>query len=214
MELTINDDGYIIHPINSIATPDTQERSYIKVGDKYFYFTTPGICTSYNTVLKILHSADEVTTVFDLKKEIREQVRDQYARAWAIHCLKGYDLAEMASDVKLDFLTKFKQFFKAKSRLVYDVDEDGRPIRERVKYYEADFLFNSKTGEAKGVFNCCTTKEPVDGEEIIENIGDMALSNYLIIDKRNYLNENGMIIAGGENNNCTPITTNENLSNF
>jgi len=37
----------------------------------------------------------------------------------------------------------------------------------------------------------------------------MVLSNYLIINERNVL-ENGII----KTKNCTPITTNENLSNF
>lgn len=213
IELKLNDQGYITNPVNSLGNPNATEKSYIKVGKNYFYFTTPSICTMYNRVLKLVYEADSAATVFDLKGDIRENIKNKYVRAWALYCLKNYNQAAFVSSIKNSFILSFVKFFTAKSRLLYDYESDP-PIRTQENYYEATFQFNSKTGEAKGWFNCLTTKEPVDGEEIIENVGDMVLGKYLIIDERNHLNEYGLVVAGGENNNCTKITTNESLSKF
>lgn len=211
MELSLDDDGYITNPINSIAQPDGTEHSYIKIGNNYFYFTTPSICTHYNKALKIIEEADSSKKVVDIRKQFREQLKNKYAREWALYCLKKYDLNDSATAIAEEFKVAYKRLFTPKARAVNDYENK---IRYQEIYYEADFMFNSKTGEAKGFFHCRTLAEPQDGEEIIENVGDMVLSKYPIIDERNYLTANGLVIAGGENNNCTEITTNENLSHF
>ena len=210
LELTIDDEtGYIINPINSIGSPN-KDKSYIKVGERYFYFTTPSLCTSYNKALQIIHEAEETMTVYDLKKEIREKVKDRYARKWSLYCLKDYSLETFVHDIEDQFVNDMKNFFKPQYKDLYNYD--AVPIEHtRIHYYEASFVFNSKTGEARGTFSCHTPENPNEGEEITENVGDMVLSNYLIIDEKNYLDENtGLVLI----KNCTPITTSENISNL
>ena len=76
------------------------------------------------------------------------------------------------------------------------------------------FTINSKTGEAKGSFwvkQLRTTADKVDNAsfyEVDENVGDMIISNYLIIEGRNYLNSNGEISSS----DCKEITSNEDLT--
>ena len=78
------------------------------------------------------------------------------------------------------------------------------------------FTIDSKTGEAKGSFSVRqlrTTKDKVDDDasfyEVKENVGDMIISDYLIIEGRNYLNSNGEISSS----DCKEITSNEDLTN-
>lgn len=213
MELKLNNEGYITNPVNSLGNPNATQKSYIKVGKNYFYFTTPSICTMYNRVLELVYKADSAATVFDLKQDVRDNIKNKYVRAWALYCLKEFSQASFVSAIKSAFITKFTKFFTVKTTFTYNYNTTP-PTRTQKNYYEATFQFDSKTGEAKGWFNCLTLKEPVDGEEIIENVGDMVLGKYLIIDERNHLNEYGLVVAGGANTNCTEITTNEEISKF
>ena len=213
LELKFNNDGYITNPINSIGAPDATEQSYIKVGEHYFYFTTPGICTMYNKALQLIDEMEDTATVYELRKEFRDKIRDKYARAWVLDCIKNYELTTSISGIRSEVRSKIKKFFVASTRTNIKLVNNS-VIREIETYCNADFYFDSKTGDAKGTFTCLTTKEPVDGEKVTENVGDMVLSSYLIIDERNHLSEEGRVIAGGDNNNCTEITTNETLTNF
>ena len=78
------------------------------------------------------------------------------------------------------------------------------------------FVINSKTGEATGEFyikkitsasQTITNITTFTKEE--ENVGDMIISDYLIIEGRNYLNSNGEITL----NECKKIFSNESLEN-
>lgn len=193
LQFTFDDNGYINHPVNSVASSPETERSYIKVGKNKFEFTTPGLLTAYNKAIQIVDEIKEEASIFDLKKEFREKIRDKYVRAWAIYSLSKIDAAsaDNASKKKTDIKNKIKELF---------TDE-----------YSAEFKFDSKTGTAIGIFNINTIDEEKHptSEKITENVGDMVLSNYLIINERNIL-ENGIITT----EKCTPITTNENLSEF
>jgi len=192
LQFTFDDNGYINHPVNSVASSPETERSYIKVGKNKFEFTTPGLLTAYNKVIQIVDEIKEEASIFDLKKEFREKIRDKYVRAWAIYSLSKIDAAsaDNASEKKTKIKNKIKELFTK---------------------YSAEFEFDSKTGTAIGIFDINTfneEKNPIP-EKITENVGDMVLSNYLIINERNIL-ENGIITT----EKCTPITTNESLSDF
>lgn len=205
MDIKLNDDGYITNPINSIGSPDAEEKSYIKVGNHYFYFTTPGIFTSYNKTLDIFNKMKDSTSILDVRKEIRNKIREKHARAWALYCIKDCALTDTLGAKRESLLENYKKFLVHSSRSTDDGDVDC---------ILAAFSFNSKTGESTGIFSCLTPDSSEKGEQVIENVGDMVLSEYLIIDEQNHLSENRLVIAGGENNNCTPITTNEQLFNL
>lgn len=192
LQFTFDDNGYIDHPVNSVASNPETERSYIKVGENKFEFTTPGLLTAYNKAIQIVDEIKEEASIFDLKKEFREKIRDKYVRAWAIYQLSQIDAtsADNASEKKTAIKNGIKQLFTK---------------------YSAEFEFDSKTGTAIGIFDINTFDEDKNpaSKKITENVGDMVLSNYLIINERNIL-ENGIITT----EKCTPITTNENLSDF
>ena len=197
--------GYYIQiPKNSFVNNDI--KSYIRLTnngvDKYFYFTTPSLLTGYNTAISIF-SASEGKSIIEIKTQITNEVKEYYSRAWAIACLNKINSNESyiinnteASDV--DNLKIYMQHF-------IDINTSFT------------FSFDSKTGEALGNFRVATldaNHNDVDNSftylNVVENVGDMVLSNYLIIDEKNYLNSDGNIVAA----NCTQITSNDTLSNF
>lgn len=200
--------GYIVHPINSITSDADAERSYIKVGEHYFKFTTPSICTMYNRVLEKLDNIDEDETIVNTKDWIRENIKNKYVRQWLFYCLDqaGAENDSITSEKWEQARNQFITFFVEQPRWVYDY---VNRIREWEIKYEVSFEFNSKTGEAIGKFICRTPDKPINGKPITENVGDMVLSKYLIIDERNHLVDGRVVI--GENGNCTKITTNEEI---
>lgn len=219
LKMVLDEEGYIIHPVNKIGSPDG-DKSYIQVGSHKFEFTTPGIWTAYNKAIQIVKTIENNVTIFELKKQFREKIRDKYVRKWAIYCLSDKDMNSTVQSVKDQIITDLKGFFVPE--ITYETI-DG--VETQIVYYIGDFSFNSKTGEAKGIFKY---REPDDSnqvanlslsqksinKQITENVGDMVLSNYLIIDERNYLsteeNTKGLVLI----ENCTKITTNEDITNF
>ena len=217
---------YITNPINSIASemstalPTQDEsaaaptKSYIQVGSTKFEFTTPGILTAYNKAIQIVDEIKSEASVYDLKKEFREKVKDKYMRAWCIYSLsKPTSLPEadnVTDDMRTNIKTRLKGFFVPKLKVTTTENDEQEVQNVTTNEYYAFFTFDSKTGISTGEFNVQVVKNQESKAEIItENVGDMVLSNYLIINERNVL-ENGII----KTKNCTPITTNENLSNF
>jgi len=183
MELKFSDNNYITNPTNKIYNSELKEEdySYIAIGDKKFKFTTPSILTSYNQAIKIFSLAESFNKV-ELLQQIRDTVNEYYARAWAIDCVNRHTSKE-------DAISQMRDFF----------------VRDLVT-----FIINSKTGEAIGDFTIKYRNdiENIEDKTIKQNVGDMIRSDYLIIEGRDYLNENGEI------NQCHEITTNEELSNM
>ena len=183
MELKFSDNNYITNPTNKIYNSELKEEdySYIAIGNKKFKFTTSSILTSYNQAIKIFSSATSFNKV-ELLQQIRDTVNEYYARAWAIDCVNNHTSKE-------DAILQMRDFF----------------VRDLVT-----FIINSKTGEAIGDFTIKYKNDIGDIEDktIKQNVGDMIRSDYLIIEGRDYLNENGEI------NQCHEITTNEELSNM
>ena len=107
MEMKINSEGYITNPINSIGSESTDEKSYIKVGSHYFYFTTPGICTMYNKALQIFKESEDSKTIIELRQTLREKIRDKYVRAWALYCIKDLNLGSSFGSYREDVVNQF-----------------------------------------------------------------------------------------------------------
>lgn len=191
---TIN--NYVTTPANSFTSPNTPY-STITVGSltqQKLYFTTPNILTSFNTVIKIITDDKEKNDSWEnIRKHIREQVRHQAVRQWAIKVI-NYGESKNSSEATLKTLMSY--FLKDSSGTVY-------PIK---------CSFNSETGEAYGEFFYRTVTNTVPNNDGAwatygtipnknntnsakkEDIGDMIRSNYLTIKDRNYFTENGHVV--------------------
>ena len=202
-----DDDGYITHPLNSFSNSDDDDSySYIRVGSHEFKFTTPSICTMYNKVLTKLDEAKDTEYLIDTKNYIRENIKDKYVRQWFFYCIQDKNESMPTPEAwDEEVREKFTSFFVPQTKWIYDYITNRR---EKSEEYHAEFEFNSKTGEAIGTFKCKTPYNE-EGVLVTENVGDMVLSKYLIIDERNHLVDGRIIL-----NNCTEITTNEQISNF
>ena len=77
---------YVKEPKNSFVS---DEYSYIKIGKKYFYFTTPSLLTSLNKSLYYFKHIIQNTATATVITDLIEQIPDYYARAWAIACVKS-----------------------------------------------------------------------------------------------------------------------------
>ena len=190
-------DYYISNPRNKIANKNLSEFSQIIVGDKIFKFTTPSILTGYNQAIQIFSSAKDKYPA-SVITEIREYVNEKYSRAWAIVCLNALSASKVIDDTDINTLkTNMKKFINA--------NDTERPMT---------FSFNSKTGEAKGTFyvkQLKNTSEDIDEVSfypVEENVGDMIVSDYLIIEGRNYINSDGEISL----QDCKKIESNEDLT--
>ena len=192
--LIFDDNGYIINPKNKIQNPDliNSEYSFISIGDKYFYFTTPSMLTGYNQALKIFYESKTNFIKTDVLDRINLEVKEYYVRAWTIKCINSFSFGSstVSDSDSIAFIDDMKKFFNT------DI-----PVT---------FIIDSKTGETIGQYSINThTAVDLYYEIIEENIGDMIRSDYLIIEGRNYLNSNGALTI----NDCKTITTNENLVN-
>lgn len=184
-----NNDGYITHP-SSKFLDQSAVYSNIKVGNKIFEFTTPSILTGYNTALKIIKNSSNNISFVDLLNTIKEEVKENYSRAWAIKCINQHKANKLIvnNTIKNNILNDFKNFI--------DVNND------------MTFTFDSKTGEAIGNFIIKTASN--NDISIEEKVGDMVCSDYITIEERNYLNSNGEITI----DNCHKILSNEELTDF
>lgn len=179
MNLKFNN-NYITNPKNKIYNSNLTEYSYIAIENKKFEFTTSSILTNYNQAIKILKNSSFNKP--ELLQQIRDMVNEYYIRAWAIDCVNNASSKEAAISQMASFFT---------DNLV-------------------TFIINSKTGEAIGEFHIKTRNAQgnLENLSIKQNVGDMIRSDYLIIEGRDYFDENGEI------SKCHQITTNEELSNM
>lgn len=226
-----NEEGYIVHPHNSIGTPN-EEPSYIKVGKNYFKFTTPSICTMYNKGLQLLNDAKQGGTIsesiFEFRQRIRETIKNKYVKQWLLYCISDLSNEDRTSEVIDDeIINEYKTFFIKQTVRVFDYDTNTTNIEDE---YHGEFEFNSETGEAIGKFYCMRPADLINEDneiiikdenesdiedqdvlkcQITENVGDMVLSKYLIIDERNYLVDGRILLE-----NCTPIESNEKVNNL
>ena len=153
-------------------------------------FTTPNILTSYNKAVKILSegyvaNADAVA----LAKKINNEVHHAGVREWALAYINNAEIINSTPDPQV-FHDKMISFFK---------DSTGKIV-------PINFSFNSKTGAAIGHF---TYRKPDSALSFFSNsqdynqfhvitstedVGDMLLSNNIILRDRNYPTETGKVV--------------------
>ena len=188
---------YINTPANKFTNENIPYNT-ITIGSQTIqelHFTTPNILTSYNTVIKIINTYCGTGESYEnIRKYIREQVRHQGVRQWAI---KVINYAEEKSLMNTADLCLYMSYFLKDSSL---------------QVYSIKCQFNSENGECYGWFHYREVTDeipedanawktygsiPQDNDEMTlkkEDIGDMIRSNYLIIKDRNYPTVNGRII--------------------
>ena len=227
---------YIKAPKNSFVG---NSYSYIKIDDKYFYFTTPSLLTSLNKALYYFKRIPGGTATPEVITYLIEQIPNYYARAWAIACVKSLNAdtiivtganrhkeALCNNMMSLMINNNFKKDGKLiipnsniGDHIVNDESALTGPIFETYNtnptaYGNAmTFTFNSKTGEAKMKTQVRVAKNNNIEESILvnieENVGDMVCSNYLTIENRNFLNSDGKIDLV----DCKKISSDLKLSN-
>lgn len=175
--------GYISAPENSYTNP-SKPYNTITIESEHKHelrITTPNLLTSYNKVIDIFTNAGS-KTVEDLRVELRENVRHARVREWANKVLDG---------APGNRITNMQYMFKDTSS----------------NWYPMTFSFNSETGEAVGTFKYRTiggtaTQETdwsaygtIPSNTVEEDIGDMLLTNYILIIDRNYPTDGGNIVG-------------------
>ena len=202
-----NDNGYICNPKNKYA-PDDEGKTYNtfsfeSLNKKELHFTTPSVYTGYNQAIKIIETAAVGKSWVDLRKQIRNYVNHPAARAWA-----NYVIDTLSSSLTIDEDNRVVAIERMKYFLL---DSDGSTC------LSSKFIIDSKTGNATG-YLCYRTAPTEIYEEISwdttgldldteaeedkkyskitheEDVGDMILSNYLIIEDQNQP-EDGKIVA-------------------
>lgn len=204
MKPIMDANDYISSPKNKIQNPELEEFSTITIedenfGDKIFQFTTPGILTGYNQAIKIFSNSLNKTPT-EVLNLIREQINEQYSRAWAVACLNALNISSLLTSQNLITLkNNMKKFVNFNAPIVFSV--------------------NSKTGEATATFSIKILNSATDTinkttfSNIKQNVGDMIRSDYLVIEGRNYLDSNGGIVLESKSG-YKKISSNENLTDF
>lgn len=193
---------------------------------KEFRFTTPNIYTSYNQIIRIFDNDELIaygTSWATIRELIRETVWHPEVRAWANRAIDVFDDEDGQGTIDKsqalinprytpeNIKTLLKDFM-----LYFFKPATGSgvlPVR---------FTFNAKTGESFGEFQHRSSigqsaydKSYDDGYpginwanycknnviSVKENVGDMVKSKYLIIEERNYPNEDNNIVAWRQDSN-------------
>ena len=173
----IDNQGYIISPYNSHTSVKYNTLTIESINKQELRFTTPNIFTSYNKAIEIFHTQNNMTDE-DLRAKIRDNVRHSAVREWAIHVIDDSEITNNVEGMKL-FL-----------------QDDKGVIPSCI------FTFNSENGDALGEFKYRTigNTSNVISNFVTEDVGDMLLSNYIIIRDRNYPTSEGVVVAWADDN--------------
>ena len=169
-------DGYINAPSNSYASENYPSSAIVvqSTERQELRITTPNIYTSFNRIINIFKQyidSNSTKSWDDIKLTIREDVKHSAVRAFAvkvIDSLKGNNTPAEAT--VSDFIDTMWLFLTNTNDSIFS----------------ATFTFNSETGEATGTFKYRTKLTGNFGiTESTEDVGDMLLSNFLVIRERN-----------------------------
>lgn len=185
-------ENYIKAPKNSITNPT---KPYTTISFKYqdntydFNFTTPGIYTGYNQAIQIfdrIGQQEESISWEELRTLIRDNVKHYAPRAFAMRVIDVYRAGSQSESAErlTDMLSLMQNFLRDANNA----------------YYPASIEIDSKTGRAFGNFSY-TTIENFEGENITykrgnklkEDVGDMVKSEYIKLEDRNRLNDEGRL---------------------
>lgn len=175
---------YISEPCNSYIQNATKKYNTFTIESltkQNLYFTTPNIYTSYNAALKVFETyANSSYTWETVRENLRDTIRHPKIREYAIQILNA---AQNSSNESVGVSVSYTELQANMKKFLTGAAQDAKP---------ATFTFNSKTGEAIGIFSYYP-----DGSTLLqdqeENVGDMLRSNYIFIQDRNYPTSQGII---------------------
>ena len=179
---------YIVAPKNEYAnTNGSYNKIIVKCQEtQEFLFTTPSLYTAYNQAIKLLDDITAADSWSDVKDRIRDNVKHQVVRAWVVALItkiQSSNSSATPNGSSTQILNNMPRLFR---------DGSGNT-------YPASFSFNSKTGEAYGVFSYNTSPVLAYSSNTLsvssatkvsnqrENVGDMVKSTYIILNERNYM---------------------------
>lgn len=179
----LGQDGYIISPNNDIGNTNNEScyntLTIESLDKKEFKFTTPSIYTGFNQVVKIFKTAGDGVAWEDVRAQLRDNVKHYAPRQYGLAVLESMRSGVSTTTTILNnMIAKMSDFIK---------DTNGQIV-------PAAFTINSKNGQAVAYIKYRNTN--LDSPAMIEseeNVGDMILSNYLLIEERNYPNAIGQI---------------------
>ena len=176
--------AYINSPCNSYANTNSKKYNTFtitSISEQKLQFTTPNIYTSYNKAIKVFENyANSNYTWEKVREALRDTVRHPKVREYAISILNTEQTNSNSSTIPNNKTATLQNKMK---KFLTGSGSSAKPVT---------FTFNSKTGEAVGVFNYYT-----DGSTLSQNqeedVGDMLCSNYIILQDRNYPTNKGKI---------------------
>lgn len=199
-------------PYNTIIFKATKEH--------HFNFSLPSFYSSYNQLIEIIDQFVVANTAWlTIREYIRDLVKHPIVRAWANCIINHYDTAAGAGIVSSEL---DKDELKQGMRYLF-CNGSGETLPAR-------FEFDGKTGKAKGTF---TVRDPkkvtaedyedfdasnlASGSEnlliLVEDVGDMVKSNYLILDERNVLDDSFKVQGWTESHPDYAYQISHNLDN-
>ena len=203
LEPIFDANGYIVSPINKYTEDETPYNTITltAVNEHKFEFTAPSLYSSYNEALYVFDELLEPVTAWLLIRDyIRTRVKHPVVRAWANRVIDRFDTDRGGGQIPNGSVTGLVQDLKDGMKYLFlDGNNELMP---------AEFEFNARTGKAKGSFTLRdyslitssyaeeteTWAEFLDGTgenfmQLVEDVGDMVNSNYLILDERNTLDD-------------------------
>lgn len=192
----------IISPYNKYGGTEKEYNTIVFKATKehHFDFTLPALYRNYNEILSIFDEYVEYQGAWlTVREQIRNNIKHPIVRAWANCVINRYDTREYNGQIQyhdglIDSLKQGMQY------LFYDASGNVLPAR---------FEFDGKTGKTKGTFlvrnpqnvsnesEISSWNELAAGTEnlinLVEDVGDMVKSSYLILDERNVLDDSFLI---------------------
>lgn len=212
----LNSEGYVSVPRNSFTDSNTPYNSIIveSSNKQIMQLTTPNILTSYNKAISIFKKMINITenekykyTWEDVRATIRDSVRHQGAREWAIKII-DFAKAQAANQDNADsaHIDSIDKIITAMSYFLYGMSNEENSY----SLLKMQLRFNSQYGEAIGNISYrhpYVSSDPAEWDDwkdfgevktVEEDIGDMLNSNYIIIREKNHPNADGRIINWSE----------------
>lgn len=155
-----DENGYCTAVGNSYtATNENEKYSVLKIGENEFYFTTPGLLSSYNQAVSILRNDfKEGESALDLKKAFRDTLSNFYVRMW---CTSICELSMSAYGVDLDICD-------ANSALTSNFRENFIACLKAMFVQEQQNVSGSEEAEqSPAIFKCACTFDSSTGESIM-----------------------------------------------
>ena len=188
---------YISTPRNTYGTPtsvtDGKQYNYITIEStnaQEFAFTTPSVYTAYNQAVALIDDIEPNTPWEDIRVMIRDTIKHYAVRAYLNSVIDNIPNADtgIQQAARVYMMNKMPEFIGN-----FTLADEEDPESEKIwDFPAAIYEFDCATGQATAKIYYRTS---VDGNLSMneENVGDMVISDYLIIKERNNFSEDGYV---------------------